>query len=359
LTVTAALGAFGWGCQASKGTAATISYWHRAHNVDFGEIESREVLDPEVGGTILTTGVIKTGVHAGGGLDISPRLEGDIGWLFHAMMGSSATTADSPEAGMYHHEFTFDTTDESSIKWITAAKWQPGSSAADDTGLRVTDTRVAAMRLMLPARGRVRMRLDMVGIKPEGMADPATNASWSSAFEEEDSIPITSKPAGGFELPQATPIYPSGCAIDFTNGLTDPVRQEAVIGSYYPDDLHVLTRAVIIRFPLKVSTYDKWTNAVFNTADASGMSTWTAWDPVTYSSTWEVNVESPGNVSGLSSPYKMVVYAQEVEWVVDPIAMVGNQLLLLNFTGTVVKPASGTAFRIELENEQSSYTWPT
>lgn|GEM_PF-2830178 len=356
MTVTSSRGAFGWGCQTAKESVAAISYWHRAHNVDLGIVESREVLDPEVGGTILPTGLIKTGAHAAGGVDISPRLEDDIGWLFYGMMGSCATTADSPENDMHHHEFTF-ATDESSIPWLTLAKWMPGSSATEDIGLRITDAKMAAMRLVLPGRGRVRMRLDFLGTKPEFLADPAANASWSTAFEEEDSIPISAKPSGGFEMPEGSAVYPMGCVIDFTNGLTDPVRQEGVIGKYYPDDLAVLGRGVIIRFPLKVTNYDKWSTAIFNVTDASGQASFAEWDPITYSSTFEVNCESPG-LCGTANPYKLTVYAGEVEWVVDPIVMVGNQPVLVNFTGTVVKPASLTAFKISLENATENYTWP-
>jgi hypothetical protein len=153
--------------------------------------------------------------------------------------------------------------------------------------------------------------------------------------------------------------YPLGCTIDFTNGLTDPIRQEAVIGSFYPDDIAVLGRAVIIRFPLKIATYDLWTQAIYNVADASTLTSYTAWSPVTFSSGWEVAVASPGDISGYSNPYQMKIAATEVEWVADPIPLVGNQQVLINFTGTVVKPASGTVFRIQLDNETANYTWPT
>ena len=363
MTVTSSLGAFGWGRQTGKGSVASIEYWHRAHNIDFGVVESREVLDPEVGGTTLPAGVIKTGAHVAGGVDISPRLEDNIGWLFHAMLGACYTTAADGDDRV-KHEFRF-AADESDTQWITLAKWMPGSTATEDIGLRVTDARVAAMRLMLPGRGRVRMRLEFLGITPEYIADPASNASWATSFEEEDSIPITAVPADEFKIGTPaeghalTTVYPLGCVVDFTNGLSDPIRQEAVIGKYFPDDLHVLGRAVIVRFPLKISTYDYFAIAVLNQPDASALSTFTAWSPVTFSSEWSVKVASPGNISGLTNPYGLDIYAKEVEWVVDPIRLMGNEQVLVNFTGTVVKPASGTSFKTTLFNEVASYVWPT
>tara|TARA_Y100000310_G_scaffold328928_1_gene397906 strand:+ start:17738 stop:18817 length:1080 start_codon:yes stop_codon:yes gene_type:complete len=359
MTVTASKGAFGWGCQAAKGTAAQIDYWHRAHNIDLGVVESREVLDPEVGGTILPTGVIKTGVHAAGGVDISPRLEDDIGWLFMSLMGSVTTTGDTPEQGtaIYTHEFSF--TNLTTLPWLTLAKMMPGSSAAEDIGLRVTDAKTAAMRLMLPGRGRLRARMDFLGITPEFVPD-ADTLHWDPAYEEEDSIPITSKPGGGFHMPTGTPVYPLGCTVDMTNGLSNPVTQEAVIGSYYPDDIALLGRAVIIRFPLKISNYDVWSQAIFNVSDASAAGqNWVPWSPITYSTTWFVRCESPGSMTGESYPWALELEAAEVEWVVDPIALVGNQQVLVNVTGTVVQPASGTAFKITLVNLTSSYAWPS
>jgi len=289
---------------------------------------------------------------------IVPRLEDDIGWLFQALLGTSSSTAHPSDTGVFVHEFTF-ASDEADIPWVTLAKWLPANVSGEDIGLRITDGRAAAMRLMLPGRGRVRMRLDFLGIKPEFIVDPATNASWATSFEEEDSVPITSKPAGGFEMPVGASIYPAGCTIDFTNGLTDPVRQEAVIGSYYPDDLAVLGRGAIVRFPLKVSIYDHWSQVIFNIADASTATDWKQWSPVTYSSDWCVVCESPGVIPGQTSSYRLKVYGKKMEWVVDPVRMVGNQMMLLNFTGTLSKPASGTAFYIELWNKTANYTWPS
>jgi len=364
LTVTASRGAFGWARQTVKGTAVAPEYWHRAHAIALGAVESRDVLDPEIGGTILPTGVIKTGVHGAGAVTISPRLESDIGWLFHAMMGSSSTTADTPETDIHRHTFAFDT-DEASLPWLSLYKWMPGSTAAEDIGMRITDGKVASMRLALPGRGRVGMQLGFLGIKPEAIANPATNADpvWVTSFEDENSIPITSAVANAFEFPgipgpgAGTAVSALGCTVDFTNGLTDPLGQEAVIGSYYPDDIGVLGRAIIIRFPMKLTTYDYWARAMLNETDASLLTSWTAWSPVTFSSGWECAVASPGNITGYSNPYKLTLSAAEVEWVVDPIAMVGNQAMIVNFTGTVVYPESGTSFRIQLDNELANYTW--
>ena len=184
MSVTGTKGRFGWGRQSAQNSAAAITHWHKAHTVNFGEVEGRVALDPEVGGSILVPqGLLKTGVHAAGGVEMTPRLEDEIGWLFLAMMGSCATTADSPETGIHHHEFTFQS-EEDVLEWMTLAKWQPGSSAADDTGLRITDAKIALGRFVLPVRDRLRIQWAFLGIKPEAIVNPGSApANWSASFE--------------------------------------------------------------------------------------------------------------------------------------------------------------------------------
>ena len=156
-----------------------------------------------------------------------------------------------------------------------------------------------------------------------------------------------------------TTIYPYGMTVDFTNGLTDPATQESVIGSYYPVDIGVLTRAAIIRFTLRIDNYDWWAQTVFNNATAAAMTTWTAWSPVVYSDAFEVSVESPADIPVLdpTAPYKLKIAADNVAWTIDPVALIGGQMAVLNFTGVVVEPSSGDAFRLELENETEAYSW--
>jgi hypothetical protein len=359
MSVTGTKGRFGWGRQAAAGTAATIAHWHKAHTVNFGEVEGRVALDPEVGGSILVPqGLLKTGVHAAGGVEMTPRLEDEIGWLFLAMMGSCATTADSPVATVNHHEFTFQS-EEDVLEWLTLAKWQPGTAAAQDTGERITDAKIALGRFVLPVRDRLRIQWAMLGIKPEAIVNPASNASWVASFEGVDSIPITAKPSGSVKFdPLGSPvtIFPYGMTVDFTNGLTDPATQESVIGSYYPVDIGVLTRAAIIRFTLRVSNYNWWAQTVFNQATAAAMSSWTEWSPVVYSTSFEVEVQSAAVITG-TTPYSLKIAADNVAWTVDPVALIGGQMAVLNFTGVVIEPTTGDAFRLELENEVASYSW--
>lgn len=355
MTVTALTGAFGFAPQADKGTADAITDWHKASQIDLGEREITRALGQEIGGSVWSSGILKTGVFAAGGANWYPRLENSLGWILGGLMGTSSTTAHPTEASANVHTFVM-ASDEAALEWMTLAKVMPGSSSGEDMLLRVTDGRVAAVQFQFPPMGIVSMRTDFVGIKPEVIT--LSDSGLTAAPEGSDSVPITSTSGGSFEMPNGTEIYPSGCTVSFTNGLSNPETQEAVLGSYYPDDLAVLSRGAVIQFPLKVSTYDYWTQFVFNSADASALSTYTAWSPVVYESSWEYTVESADNISGLTIPYTLRLFASEVQWTVAPITLVGGDMVMLVFTGIVTDPSSGDAFRIELWNEEANYTWP-
>jgi len=80
-----------FGPQAAKGSAASTFYKYRATDIDYGALSPGGVLPPEIASIMVPTGAYKSGIFAGGGFSMIPRLENDIGWLLYALMGNVAS----------------------------------------------------------------------------------------------------------------------------------------------------------------------------------------------------------------------------------------------------------------------------
>ena len=119
----------------------------------------------------------------GGGATLSPRMEGDFGWILKALMGACTTTG-SVNAG-YTHVFKFAAS-QSSIPWVGARKLIPGPVPLGEAG---KDCKIASVRFNIPQTGLVQARVDLMGREPELEEQP----SWTFAdvYEEIESVPLS------------------------------------------------------------------------------------------------------------------------------------------------------------------------
>jgi len=351
MTVLAQTGIVGIGPQTAKGSVATTWYRYKSLNAAMGAQEDNRISPPEIGGTPYPTGAFKAGAFFAGDWALQPRLEGDIGWLLYALCGEVSTIANSPETGMYTHIFTPLASSPSTLPWISARRLIPGTTTASDLGEIGLDVRVTAGRIVVPQNGTIVFQASLVGRVPS-FDDAPTSWTWADVYEDFDSVAISVK--GYFEVPDGTEVPALGLTIDVVNNFTTP-PQEMIIGSYYPDDLELLSRSMVATWVYKWANPNLYKEVLANGGTGSAI----PWSPVVYQNSFDLRVESPDNVTGRSNPYALKVYAPNVNWQCEPVVLTAGDMLAQRYTGTVLEPASGDYFEIHLINEVASYTWPS
>jgi hypothetical protein len=361
MTVLASEGILGFGPQSAKGTEATTYYRHRALRVDFGPQQVQQQFPPEVGGTFHPTGAYKMMAFGGGQTVIHPRLENVVGWLLYGGTGKLSNMAATPEAGITRHRFT-PPDEANDMPWMSFKRYIPRSGdASTDIGEVILDGRVAGTRLVMAPGQIVSAMVTLVGREPELAEDVGTGEahawSWGNTYEDYPSVPLAHQ--GSFKLPAgAAEQKATGLTVDIVNRYTNP-QEELIIGSPYPDDFALLTQVMQFSWIYKWQDQQLYKRILSygETADGNGRINWS---PVCYSSDCEVIALSPDNISGLSNPYRLRVYAQNVTWASQgPPTLVGGGWLALRFTGTAqAQTDPNNYFFIDLDNETANYAWP-
>jgi hypothetical protein len=317
-----------------------------------GAQQSVRPLDPEVGGALTPTGVYKDQAFFGGIADLIPRMK-TAGILLYGAMGAKATTADSAfgtsNTGVYTHKFTFDTSNPASQPWMSFRKMTPGNVASNNYGETGFDCKINALRLTFPARGKMAMRVSVVG--RDFVLDDASSWTWAnSTYDGTSLIPEVGRgymKIGGTEYPSI------GAQLDIVNGLTTP-DDEMVIGDFNPDDFIAQTRSAVIR-----TTY-KWENEDLYRAILTGTATGTDWNSLPFftgsgsNDAVELFFEAPGQVPGAATAvnYGIKIRAEKVAWQVKGApALQAGGIVVLNLIGTVVQPDSGDYLTVEIINE--------
>lgn len=336
---SATLGRFWIGPQTAKESAATTYYPFKGNLIDAAPGQMTRNLGSMVGGSLLPAGSIKTAAWSGGGMTLPPPLDDYIGWLLYAFAGT-ASTVDNGDS-TYTHYFPSGADSESVARYLTARRTIPGSSTLYEQMEDMVPVRL--LWSFTPGEFAV-LRSDMIG------RTPTKPTSFDTTFNAKDqsSVPIACK--GHFELPDETPITTATAVTLEIANLVPDLRQVLTLGSYYPLDFPVLGRAATINFSYL------WENStLYETLYYSG----TAWSPIIYNSSVEVEVQSPGFITG-ALPYKLSFYADSVDWQCQPIALAGGDLVQLNMTGSIAdSSAAGHDWYLALTNGTASYTWPT
>ena len=136
-----------------------------------------------------------------------------------------------------------------------------------------------------------------------------------------------------------------------------------IIGDYNPDDFVSQIHIMTIRM-----TY-KWENPDLYQQLLTGAKSGTSWSPQVFTTTTNANdyafrleLESPADIDGHSSPYKIIFRANKVRWQMEAEPqLAGADIVMMNVVGTVLEPDSSSQdyAQIVLQNTQSGYTWPT
>jgi len=336
------LGRLWFGPQTAKGTAATTYYGFRANVGDVAPGQLFRNVGNLVGGSFLPGGSIKTAAFGAGGITLPPPLENYLGWLLYAFAGTVTSNTLSDSVSYYEHYFPSGADSTAPGKYLTARRTIPGGSAQYE---QMEDLVPSRILLGITPGEYVTMRFDAMGrtiSAPDG-------SGWTFTSEDETSVPIACR--GGLEMPDGSSLSTAtGAALEIINVLP-PMNQVLVVGSYYPYDFPVLTRAITLSYTHLYETNTLYTNFYWNG---------TAWQPTIYSTSLDVYVQSTGYMTGTSAtPYEFKLWANNVDWACDPITLAGGQLIGMRITGSVAKASSGFDWYMRLRNLTASYTWPT
>lgn len=329
----------------------------RAVEVSYGEMQMQDVLPLEVGGNITPTGAYKQGIAVGGGATVMPRLEGSIGHLLLAALGSSTTVVNN---GVGVHTFTFGQ-NEIDIPWLAVRRMIPGRDSVFGHGVIGMDNKLNMLRTTVQATAPIQMEAQFIGRVPIASHHPEV---WEGAsFEDFESIPLACK--GSFKLPEI-PGMPSrnlpvtAVVVELANATTGP-REEMIVGSYYLDDVVPLTRALTF-----TATY-KWQDpALYNlllTSSATGKD----WNPqpfITQTTNGEpaieLIVESPYSIPGTSTPYSLRIIANKVFWQQQGnVVLRPGQIVMMQLVGTVLYDSGGYCRFILTNGRTTPYTIPS
>jgi len=359
MTVAASQSIFGFGPQSAKGTLATTWYRHPAVRVNFGPQQVVNQFPPELNGYFEPTGAYKAMAFGAGVTEMLPRLKEVIGWLLYSGIGQlSQTDTDVPESGMYRHRFA-PPDSATDMKWLSLRRYIPGSSATAELGEVIKDARVVGLQFAVTPAAPVGLTATFVGREPLLMQEIDTGDSyawsWSNTMETYPSVPIGNQGSLsiGADTPPATDM-----TITIANAFTAP-NEEMVLCSPYPDDFIMQFQTFSVAWTYKWQDPDLYKAILTgsNTADGSG---YIAWSSTPHTTTFDFYVTSPGNVSGKSSPYRIHFYAPELVWqAAGPPALIGGGWLRQAFTGIAQKQTSVATFYVEIDNEVSTYSWPS
>lgn len=354
MTVAASSAVFGFGPQTAKGTLATTWYRHKATRVNVGSQQVVEQFPAEIGGGFHPTGAYKRMAFGAGQAIVNPRLENVIGWLLYAAAGRVSTVANTPETGMHRHIFSPPTT-ASGMKWLSVRRYIPGASgASDNLGEVLKDCRCAGFRLACAPGTIATAAFTFVGREPKLSETGVDSWTWANDYERYPSVPLAHQ--GSLSL-DGTEQPATNVVVDLTNQYTTP-QEEMIIGSPYPDDLILRRQTLTVTWTYKWQDPDLYKALLTGTnSESSGL---IDWSPTVHTASFELDLYSPGNVSGKSNPYRLRVYATEFTWqAAGPPELIGDGWLSLEFTGVAQEQTSGNTFEIWLENEVSAYSWPT
>jgi hypothetical protein len=269
-----------------------------------------------------------------------PPLDDYVGWLFHAFAGS-ASSVDLGDS-TYNHYFPESTDDQAVSKYLTARRKVPATTT--DLYEQMLDQVVYRLLFGFTPGEYATLRAEMIGRKPT----KPDGSGWSFSAKDETSVPIVCK--GEFQLPDATDVETAnGITLDMTNIIPD-LRRMLVAGDYYPYDFPIQGRAITVAFSHLWEDADLYASLYYSGTD---------WNPVIYSSSFRVMVQSPGFITG-AIPYELEFKAENVDWSCQPVALRGGDLVEMAMVGTIAA-AGGTGhdWWLRLRNGTANYTWLT
>lgn len=346
--------------------------WYRikATRIDGFESQVQDVLPPETGGPVVPSGPFKSMAMVQGGVDIIPRLENTMGFLLYATLGHVSSVADMrytasgwvSAPGIVGHLFRFSPTDHTDLPWMAVRRSIPGRTTGEAYGAYGWDCRVENLSMNVPASSLITASLGFAGRQYKRATDAAEVNAWSYAnsLESHKSIAHSggSGDGQGMQIGGSTPKM-SAMSLDITNVLT----REAIVGSYWLDDITCVGRAISAR-----ATY-RWDNPDLISQLFYGGASNAEWDILPYvvetlSNTKALffEAQSPYNIPGTSEPYAMRIMGNALGMRLERGTLGLDAGDLVQFSvGIDLYDATGVGtgeyVEIALDNDIASYSW--
>lgn len=300
-------------------------------------------LDQEIGGGAMLRSVIKAGVTSMSQLTFIPRPT-IVGNFLLGALGCEETVVTNA-GGSYKH--TFVQQDDQFFAPYFTVRSSPGGI----WGETFRDMRVAAIGFNWKAADYLRATIGMIG----GLPTPSVAmTSWAPSTYL-DGGPQFLATLGTVEIPEATAVKCLRGSI--TVGLDIPMDEQWIVGSYYPDDFAINSRAAVVSLLLKIDSETLYKKMAYDPASGSA---------------WAADVMKEGNIhlsfasdidAGTSEPYLLQFKGNthsdadaNIAWTVSPIGLRAGRQVTAVMTGTfLANAASGhEAITIELTNQQSA-----
>jgi hypothetical protein len=301
-------------------------------------------LGAEVGGGSLERSVVKVGVNTGGVLEFIPRPE-TLGHFFMGATGSAAISG--PVDSAYTHDFTF-AADEFAAPYYTV-RYAPG----DIWGETYQDSRFNLLSLEWRAASFVTGTLGMLGIVP---VPNVSTATWG-ALARVDSGPQFLSPLGTIAIPIGTDALVLGGSFIAQNIM--PLDQQYIVGSYYPEDLDIVSRAFILNLTVKIENATLYNKIMY---DPDGGAAWAA--DVFKEANISLSFDSDTNIGAGTTPYSFTIKANEqtqasgdanVTWTGQALDLIAQRQIVMQLQGTfLADPLATQPVKLTVVNDKST-----
>jgi hypothetical protein len=335
--MTAALGSFmGFAKQTAKGTPNVTDASFQYLLFTQGVIAPQNVvvpLDTEIGGGALLRDVKKVGVTSGGAVEFIPR-PATLGTILMGILGkdSIGVVADTT----YTHTFTLPT-DQFSTPYYTLR-----SAPGNMWGEQFQDCRFSGLSLQWKAAGFLRGQLGIVG----GLPGKVATTTWTP-MTYLDGGPQFLTPIATVELPTATPV--KCLSGSFSAGVSIPLDEQWMVGSYSPDAMDITARQFSINLVLKIIDATLYSKVMYDPAGGSA---------------WLAGLMREGNFSlkflsdilaGVTTPYSLDIDGNgstgalaNVIWSAAPIGLRAGGQVIMSLTGIFVADPNIAAIPISI-----------
>lgn len=255
-------------------------------------------------------------------------------------------------ASYYVHEFEIDADPASTPYWTIRR------TIGTKFGETLTDARVGSVVLDMAAVNFVEGQVGIDAIEPT-MQPFATQNEHDAWVGDPDNTPefISAlgvvKLNGSYQWAGETHTLPVRQAT-LTLGNQHAVDEEFIVGSYFPRDIEILSRMGVLTYVVFVQDREIYQACMY---DPDLGNSWLA--DVFASSEARVSFRSPTQfVADAGVYYGLDFRAFKTEWLVEPIQLRENNIVMVRVTGVVCQPDSGQPFVLTLRNLTEDYELP-
>jgi hypothetical protein len=252
-------------------------------------------------------------------------------------------------ATYYVHEFEMDSDP------AVTPYWTVRRTVGSSFGETISDCRVGGLVLDMAAVNWIESQTSLDGIEPVKETF-ASQAEHDAYVGEPDSSPLFVSALGDVRLNGLYEWKHSGSvatlpvrSATLTVANQHAIDEEFVVGSYFPRDIEILSRTVALQYITFVQDAELYGLLMY---DPDGGAEWLA--DVFASSEARITFRSPSEVAA-GRNYELAFRGEKSEWLVEPIELRENGIVMVRVSGMIVAPGYGKPFVLTLRNNTASY----